>query len=157
VDILGEEFLALINTFERNQLKYIIVGGFATYYHGYQRTTGDIDFWLKDDLENRAKLVESLDQMLYGRMEELLSVPFIAGYCEVMLDNGVYADFMNSILGFEQEDFDDSYHKATVTEINGISIRFLHMNDLIKSKESSSRPKDIDDAEQLKKIKDSNS
>ena len=56
--------------------------------------------------------MENLDQMQYGRMEELMKVPFLCSYCEVMLDNGVYADFMNSILGFEEEDFEVCYEKS---------------------------------------------
>lgn len=152
MDLLGTEFLKLISAFEINKLKYIVVGGFATYYHGFQRTTGDIDFWIRDDQENRLRLVESLDQMQYGRMEELMKVPFLAGYCEVMLDNGVYADFMNSILGFEEEDFEVCYERATLAYVDGVPVRFIHLNDLIHSKETSHRPKDLLDAIELKRI-----
>ncbi len=152
MDILGEEFLRLIDTFEKNKLEYIIVGGFATYYHGYQRTTGDIDFWIKDEMENRKKLIDCLDQMGYGRFEELMKVPFIAGFCEIMLDNGVYADFMNSIIGFEDSDFNMCFDRATKVKVEEVTLRFLHLNDLIYSKEVSDRPKDINDAIELKKI-----
>lgn len=152
MDILGQEFLNLINTFEKNQLKYLIVGGFATYYHGYQRTTGDIDFWVEDSFQNRANLVTSLEEMGYGRFEALMTAPFIAGYCEVMLDNGIYADIMNSIIGFEEKNFQECYARAEVTLIDNVKVRFIHLNDLIHSKEVSTRPKDLNDAVELKKI-----
>jgi len=154
MDLLGDEFLKLLNAFEHNHLKYIIVGGFATNFHGHHRATGDIDFWIQDTNENRKRLIDSLDYIGYGRIEELMEAPLIAGYCEIMLDHGMYADFMNSILGFDKLDFESCFERAEITRIEGVSVRFLHFSDLLHSKSSSDRPKDIMDAIELKRIKD---
>lgn len=150
----GQEVLKLFDAFEKNKVQYLIVGGFATNYHGYHRATSDIDIWLKDTAENRLNLINSLDKLDYGRFMELMTVSFIAGYCEILLDNGIYADFMNSILGFEEIDFDECYRRANVSIINSIRIPFIHFNDLLHSKLSSDRPKDVQDAIELKRIKD---
>lgn len=43
----SEEMLLLLETFEKYQVRYLIVGGFAVNRYGYKRTTGDIDIYLK--------------------------------------------------------------------------------------------------------------
>jgi Nucleotidyl transferase of unknown function (DUF2204) len=154
MNLPGEEVLRLLKAFENNNVDYLIVGGFAANYHGYNRATSDIDLWLKDTAENRINLINSLDELGYGRFNELMTVPFIAGYCEILLDNGIYVDFMNSILGFKEIDFDNCFRRANVSMINSIQVRFIHFNDLLHSKLSSDKPKDIQDAIELKRIKD---
>lgn len=42
-NILNEDFVDLLITFNRNKVDYILVGGYAVIYHGYNRTTGDLD------------------------------------------------------------------------------------------------------------------
>lgn len=142
----------LIQSFEKNKLKYLIVGGFATNYHGFKRTTGDIDFWLKDNLENRTKLVNALDELGFGKFEPLLTTQMIPGYCEILLDNGMYADLMDRITGFQQKDFDECYERASLQKIDGISFKFLSFRDHLNSKKSSNRLKDKLDAQGLSMI-----
>ena len=36
---------------------FIIIGGYSVIFHGYKRTTGDIDIWLKPDNSNKEKLL----------------------------------------------------------------------------------------------------
>ena len=47
------DFIASLNT---NNVRYILVGGYSVILHGYSRTTGDMDLWVRskdlDDLEN---------------------------------------------------------------------------------------------------------
>lgn len=152
MDLYNEEFLRLINSFEKHQVKYLVVGGFAVNKYGYNRTTGDVDFYLQDSMDNRKNLVNALDDMQYGRFEELLRVPLIAGYCEIMMDNGIYADLMSEIPGLDKNDFEKQYSDAQVEMINNVTVRFIHYNDLIKNKRATGRNKDLLDIEELKKI-----
>lgn len=49
MDIFDEEILNFWKALEEFSVKYILVGGFAINLHGYQRFTGDLDIWLKDN------------------------------------------------------------------------------------------------------------
>ena len=51
MDIADDELLDLWRAFEKNKLKYIMVGGFASILNGYNRLTSDIDIWIKDSKE----------------------------------------------------------------------------------------------------------
>jgi predicted nucleotidyltransferase len=39
----------LLKELNNNKVEYIVVGGYAVNYHGYRRTTGDIDLWIKPE------------------------------------------------------------------------------------------------------------
>jgi len=148
----SEEMLLLLKTFEQFKVLYLIVGGFAVNRYGYKRTTGDLDIYLKDTPENRKRLIEALDAMGYGHFDMLLDVPIIAGYCEIMMNDGIYADLMTDIPGLDKANFDIYYEMATVDRVDNYVIRFLHYNHLLQNKEATARPKDILDITELKRI-----
>ena len=146
------ELLRLIHHFEKKGVKYLVIGGFATNKYGYHRFTGDIDFYLKDSAENRERLVEALDEAGYGRFDSLLTTQIVAGYCEIMMDGGMYADFMTKIPGLEPEDFDKHFAMATIQKINDTTIRYIHYDHLIQNKKATGRPKDLLDVQELERI-----
>lgn len=150
------EMLLLLETFQQFNLHYLIVGGFAVNRYGYNRTTGDLDIYLKDTKENRQSLIYALDKMGYGKYDMLLDVPIIAGYCEVMMDDGMYADLMTDIPGLDKHNFDEYFQMATVDEINDIKVRFLHYNHLLDNKRATNRPKDQLDVLELERINKKN-
>lgn len=43
MDVLDEELLQFWKVLNANQVKYIMVGGFATRFHGFDRATDDLD------------------------------------------------------------------------------------------------------------------
>lgn len=148
----SDEMMLLVQSFEDFGVKYLIIGGFAVNRHGYKRTTGDIDFYLKDSPQNRLNLINALDKMGYGRFEPLLTAPILAGYCEIMLDSGIYADLMTDIPGLEQKNFDEYYAMALSDKMEGFEIRFIHYQHLIQNKLATGRNKDLLDVEELQKI-----
>ncbi len=151
-DIENPEALLLIKTFEKHKVLYLIVGGFAVNRHGYHRTTGDLNIYLKDSKHNRKKLVEALRETKYGDFDILLHVPIIAGYCEILMDDGMYADLMTDIPGLNQLDFEQYFSMALIDEIEGVKIMFLHYNHLISNKKATNRLKDQLDVIELEKI-----
>lgn len=152
MDTSDTELLELLNTFQLFNVHYLIVGGFAVNRYGYKRTTGDIDFYLKDTRENRGNLIKALVKMGYGEFEVLMDTPIIAGYCEIMMDNGIYADLMTDIPGLEKAKFDSYYEMATVDIVDNIPVRFIHYNHLLENKIKTGRNKDLLDVDELKKI-----
>lgn len=148
----NDEVLSLMQALEKRNVLYLIVGGFAVNRYGYSRATGDLDILLKDTQENRINLIDALADMGYGRFDALLRTPILAGYCEIMMDNGMYADLMTDIPGINKNKFDDYYAKATVDEVDGVTIRFISYQDLIINKTATGRAKDSLDTAELKKI-----
>ena len=90
--------------------------------------------------------------MGYGRFDELLTTQIVAGYCELMMDSGMYADLMTEIPGLAKQEFDIQYEMAFKEEINGVTVRFIHYNHLVQNKIATGRPKDLLDVQELEKI-----
>ena len=144
--------LLLLQTFQKHNVDYLIVGGFAVNRYGYNRTTGDLDIYLRDTIQNRKNLIEAIDEMGYGRYDMLIDVPIIAGYCEIMMDDGMYADLMTDIPGLDKENYDEYLTMGTIDIINGFEVRFLHYNHLLDNKRATNRPKDQLDVQELERI-----
>lgn len=153
MDLYSEEFIYFFRTINLYEVKYILVGGFATNYHGYHRVTGDLDLWIEDSSSNREKLISVFNDMGFGRLESLRTAILLPGYCEVMLDSGMYIDLMDRITAFDQEKFQLCFDKAEIHIFDDIPIRFLHYNHLLESKKNSSRLKDKLDVQELEKLK----
>ena len=154
MDLYDEEILGLWQALDQNAVAYIMVGGFATNLNGFSRFTADMDIWIKDNLQNRKALIKSLEEIglpHYGALETTQLVP---GWTSIALPSGFDLDIMTYIQGFEQADFDECFKYASEIEIAEISVRFLHINHLIRAKEASNRPKDQIDLIELKKLRD---
>lgn len=47
-----KEFLNLLNS---NEVKYLLIGGYAVGFHGHVRATADMDVWVERSAENAAR------------------------------------------------------------------------------------------------------
>lgn len=155
MDIYNEEFLSFISCLEKCGVRYLILGGFAVNKYGFKRSTGDIDFFIKDDKENRSLLIDALEMAGYGRFDVLMEAPLVPGYCEIVMDNGLYADLMTEVAGLDASQFDSYFQNASVELVDNIPVRFIHYTDLLKSKKATGRSKDLLDIEELEKINSS--
>jgi hypothetical protein len=89
MDIYDKEFIKLWTILNKNKVRYIVVGGFATNLHGYQRYTGDIDLFIDDTLENRKNLRQAFIELGLGDFEPLERIQFIPGWVDFQLNNGL--------------------------------------------------------------------
>jgi hypothetical protein len=153
MDLLDEEILNLWRLLNKHQTKYIMVGGFATNLHGFQRTTADLDLWIKNTPQNRKNLRNSLKDLDIGDFESIETTEFVAGWSTISLNSGFELDIMTSLKGFDQIMFDECYAIAPTALIENIPIKFLHINQLIEAKRASGRAKDLIDIEELEKIR----
>jgi hypothetical protein len=153
VDILDDEILRLWSLLNKNKTIYLMVGGFATTLHGFNRNTEDIDIWIKDTIENRVSLRNTLNELRVGDFESIETTQFIPGYKSIVLNSGFELDIMSSLQGFEQIKFDDCYRIAPTAVIEEIPVKFLHIYHLIEAKRASGRTKDLLDIEELEKIR----
>ncbi len=154
MDVFDAEILELWKALEKYEVRYIMIGGFATNLHGFSRTTADLDLWIEESAENRKKLKKVLYEIGLGDLPQIESMQFVAGWSSISMKSGFQLDIMTSIKGFEQEKFEECYNMAPSAEIYDVQVQFLHINHLITAKEASKRPKDQIDLIELKKIRD---
>jgi predicted nucleotidyltransferase len=156
MDITNSEVQAFLKSLHDNKVKYMLVGGIATVYHGHVRTTQDLDLWVQETPQNKTRLVKALKAANVAGADNYLTVPMIPGYSTITIgEKGFVADFMGYTKAFKKEDFDLCYKNAKHGQFDGTPITVIHMNDLIKEKQTMKRPKDLDDVINLKRIKKS--
>jgi hypothetical protein len=79
VDVFDEDILNFWRALQEYNVQYIMVGGYATNLHGYQRFTGDIDIWLKNTLENRQQLRKAFIKCDMGDYPMIDYMQFVPG------------------------------------------------------------------------------
>ena len=153
MDIFDKDILWFWECLHNNQVRYIMIGGFATNLHGYSRTTKDIDIWIEDNLENRQKLRKALKEQGSGDYELIERMQFPPGWTDFQLNMGFKLDIMTSVKGLESIGFEECFNLAILAEIEGVPVRFLHYNHLITCKKAAGRPQDLLDISELEKIR----
>jgi hypothetical protein len=157
VNIFQDEVVDFMKLLNKNEVKYILVGGIAVNYFGYSRTTGDVDLWIEDSTQNRQYLVKSLSEFGVEGANVFLTHPLIAGYSEILLGNGIYVDFMSNLVALKQDEFNDCYQHSEKFQFDAdTQFNVLHFNKLIEEKIKSGRPKDLNDVEELTKWRKQN-
>jgi predicted nucleotidyltransferase len=153
MDIFDEEILKFWKSLNNNNVKYIMVGGYATNIHGFQRYTGDIDIWIEDTIENRNNLRAAFIAAGMGDYFMLPHMQFVPGWSDFMLNNGLKLDILIAMKGLEGYTFNECLDLATIADFEGLQVPFIHLNHLIANKKAVNRPKDQIDVIELEKIK----
>ena len=154
MDIFDEEIIKLWKSLQDNNVRYIMVGGYATNIHGYQRYTGDMDIWIQDTPDNRRYLRKAFKEAGMGDYFMMDTIQFVPGWTEFKLNNGLRLDIITTMKGLEAFTFDDCLKMSTIAEIEEVKVPFLHINQLIANKKAVNRPKDQVDVIELEKIKE---
>jgi len=138
-----KEFLELLN---KNQVEYLIVGGYAVAMHGYPRYTGDLDIWINANRETAAKMIKVLDEFGFGSLG-LRQVDFMESGNVIQMG---YPPFRIDILTrADGVDFADCYRDRVIVEYDGVIMPIINIKDLQKNKAASGRPKDLEDLRNL--------
>ncbi|WP_448697580.1 hypothetical protein ACFGVR_12800 [Mucilaginibacter sp. AW1-3] len=153
MDIFDEEILKFWKALKDHDVQYIMVGGYAINLHGYQRFTGDLDIWLKDTLPNRQQLRKAFVSCGMGDYPMIEHMQFVPGWTDFHLNNSLVLDILTEMKGLEKYSFDECLQMASIADIEGVSIPFLHINQLIENKQVVNRPKDQIDVLALQQIR----
>ncbi|WP_353196965.1 hypothetical protein [Parapedobacter defluvii] len=147
-NIFNEDFRDFLSALNQQEVRYLLVGGFAVILHGYSRTTGDMDIWVERTEENYQRLRKAFEQfgmpVFDMNADNFLSHPiwdvFTFGVPPVAID------IMIRVKGL---DFDTCYRDAVYFEDDDLRICTIHKDNLLEAKKQSGRPKDLDDLENL--------
>lgn len=148
-NIFQEDFRDFVRCLNICEVEYLLVGGYAVILNGYSRTTGDMDIWVNRTEENYIKLVRAF-AMFRMPVFDMTKENFLNHSSWDVFRFGrppVAIDIMVKMSDF---DFESCYVLATTFVEDDLSIKVLHVNQLIEAKRAASRPKDLDDLQNLK-------
>jgi len=138
-----------------HNVRMLMVGGGAVNFHGYQRSSADVDFWIETSKENLSHLLSALRKCGFDledfppavyNQDQNISIK-ISPIAELELITR-----FNPGKTFEQAEKDAV--PATVDGYPLARYSVLSFEDLINSKTKAGRPKDLMDIQELKRRKD---
>ncbi len=147
------KFLVLAGEYN---VRMILVGGGAVNFHGYQRHSADIDFWIDTGTENLNNLIKVFQQLGYDIQQFPTSVSD--------QEQNISVKFSPTDLNLElitrfdvNKSFEKAYQDAEeviIREKKVLCYRVLSLEDLITSKIRAGRPKNQMDIKVLKSLND---
>lgn len=134
----------------KKKVEFVIIGGFAVNYWGYNRSTGDMDFFINSKKQNLENLFASLDYLGFV-IDSNAERAILAGELIQFSDKYHTVELLFNI-NLDKE-FADVYKAASWSKFGKVKVPFIDFDDLILEKIKSKRPKDLNDVYELKKIR----
>ena len=148
---VNSDFTDLLKLFSDNNVRYLIIGGYAVIQYAEPRYTKDLDLWISTDTANAASVYAALRAFgapLAGLTEDDFSED---GYFYQLGVPPVRVDILMGIPGLE---FDQAWNKRVEIDFDGLMVSFISKEDLIAAKRASGRPQDLIDANTLAQVYD---
>ncbi len=145
--LTNADFRELLNLFEKYKVRYLVVGGYAVMKYSEPRFTKDLDILIAANPENANAVYAALKD--FGApLVNLTAADFTQqDYFYQMGRAPLRVDIMMSIPGIR---FEEAWKNREVVVLDNLKISFISRSDLIRSKETSGRPQDKIDADNLK-------
>ncbi len=151
LDNFPERIESFIRAANKHHLEMILVGGGAVNFHGFQRHSADLDFWIDIHGNNLKNLLSTLRELNYNFDD----VPEKVKKGEQNISIKISPVFeLELITNFNPgRSFSEALKESELVRKEDFFYNVLSFDDLIKSKISSARIKDKLDVEELHRIK----
>ena len=147
--LFSDDMEDLVRLMENHHVRYALVGGFAVNYYGYVRTTQDIDFLIYPSEDNAQKMMAALTEFGFGGAgipQEYFAKEGTAIHIGVEPNR---IDFLTHLQGADNDTVFDNLKEVM---IEGVIMKIISYEDLLRVKKASGRLKDQADAEELEKV-----
>ena len=148
--MVHKDFLDFIELLERKNIKYLVVGGYAFTVLVFPRNTGDIDFFISNDIENAKKVLEAINEFGFGSIG-LTVEDFMNPNMVVQL--GFPPRRIDIITEISGVNFDEAWSNRIRNNGLGIEANFIGLDEFVKNKLASARAKDLADVDEIRKRK----
>ena len=156
-------FEPLFDALNAAEVRYVVVGGFATVLHGHARLTADIDLVVDLTPNQAKKAIDSLTRLGFRARapvdpqqfadaivrrrwveEKGMRVFSLWDPSNPMVEVDLFAE--------HPIDFEELWNRAEIIKLTRASIRIASIPDLIRLKRLAGRPQDLADIEALELI-----
>jgi len=135
-----EDLKALIESLNRQQADYLLIGGYALFVHGYHRATTDIDVLVPATVESGVKVRAALLALPDQAARDLQPEWFAEGE-NIRVADAFLVDILLNACG---ETYDTLKQYAITVDLEGIPVKTVNLEGLLKTKQTL-RDKDISD------------
>jgi len=143
---LPDDFSVFLKLLTDRGVKYLVIGGYAVAYHGYVRSTADLDVWVEVSTNNANALVTAFAEFGFA-VDRLSPDLFLAEDRIVRMGLPPFRiEILTTISGVT---FGEVYDKRVVVRWGGTDVPIIDLASLKANKQAAGRYQDLDDLENL--------
>jgi hypothetical protein len=143
---MNQDFREFIQSLNDNQVRYLVIGGYAVAFHGYPRYTKDLDIWIEPSPENASNLVKALEQFGFGSLNLQIS-DFLTP--DQVIQLGYPPNRIDLITTPSGVTFEDCFAAKIEVIIEDLVLNFIDLENLKQNKKATGRLQDLADLENL--------
>jgi predicted nucleotidyltransferase len=155
----------VLDSLNRAGVRYLVVGGVAVVLHGYLRVTADLDLVVQLERGNVDRAVRALSELGWRPRAPVAARSFAdpdvrrswiesKGMTVFSLWSPEAPALEVDIFVDEPFDFDETYDRSVVVELDTTHARVVGVDDLIALKQKAGRHQDLADIEALRALSD---
>lgn len=139
---LAKDFREFLQSLNDHGVECLVIGGHAVAFHGYPRATAHLDVWIGVYPDNAARPVNALREFGFD-LPELNVDLFLRP--DRIVRMGVPPNRIEIQTGIDGVNFADCRPRGIASEVDGLRIPFIGLEDLKANKRASGRNKDLAD------------
>lgn len=158
-------YLDLFRALDRDEVRYLLIGGLAINIHGVERATMDVDLMLALDEQNLARFLKTAESLALTpvlpvqladlankeKRQEWIETKHMLAFA--LRPPEAYAPTID-ILVKPVVPFEDAYLRRIEKDVGGFKVVLASLDDLIAMKTGTGRQSDASDIEALRRLRD---
>jgi hypothetical protein len=140
--MLNPDFRDILSELSDAGAEFVVVGAFAMAAHQMMRTTGDLDIWIRPNVDNAQRVWTALAKFgapLQSLGPEELARPGL------IFQIGVVPGRIDMLTEIDGVSFEEAWEARVYRVVEGVRIPVLSLAHLRINKKASGRPKDLAD------------
>ena len=143
---MNSDFKELLKAFSEEDVRYLVVGGYAYAEHVEPRYTKNLDIWIDRDEQNADRVMIAL-RAFGAPLRELTKDDLTAA--GTFFQIGLPPNRIDLITQLEEMDFAACWARRKTVALGELTVQYISLDDLIENKQRTGRPHDLADAEHL--------
>ena len=136
-----DQLQSVFASFQKNDVRYLVVGGIAAVLYGVPRATFDLDVLIEATLENAKRLLRAMSESGLGTASLASADEVLSTEITIFTDR-IRLDVQTSTPGII---FEEAWQRRVTMNYKGQVLEVVSLADLIASKRASGRDVDLED------------
>ena len=141
-----DQLQSVFASFQKNDVKYLVIGGIAAVLYGVPRATFDLDVLIEATEDNAERLLSAMIEAGLGTASLTNAADVLSKEITIFTDR-IRLDVQTSTPGIS---FEPAWQRRVTMTYRGQTLEVISLGDLIASKKASGRDVDLEDLRILK-------
>lgn len=142
-------FSELLQKLYAHAVEFLIVGGYAVAKYAEPKFTKDLDIWIRNTPENAAKVYAALAEFGAPLKSDKLNFEDFTSD-DITYQIGVVPLRVDVMTHIDGVFFGDAWQRRVKGIMAGVEVNFISPEDLIRNKQASGRPSDLEQLRHLR-------